>query len=328
LPDVKALGEVVVVGYGTQKKADLTGAVSSVKTDELRKVAASDITQMLQGRVAGVAVNSDGQPGASPTVRIRGIASFGTAGTSTDPLYVVDGVPISGGIRDFNPNDIESMQVLKDASAGAIYGSRAANGVIIITTKRGTKDRPLSIELDSYYGVQQVAKKIPVADRAGYQLLNNEMLRNNPTGPLAPLPGNDPNSPSFISNIDTDWQKEAFKTGYIQNHTLNFSAGSKTSSYNLSLDYFKNQGTLVGNTPNYERYSARMNSETQKGIFKVGKACTWCIRMKARCFTFLMDSGASISTKSCGPLPPFRSLTRLGRAVSAERMRSSTTPLR
>lgn len=263
---------MVVVGYGTQKKADLTGAVSLVKTDELRKVATSDITQMLQGRVAGVAVNSDGQPGATPTVRIRGVAPFGTNGTSTDPLYVVDGVPISGGIRDFSPNDIESMQVLKDASAGAIYGSRAANGVIIITTKRGTKDRPLSISLDSYYGVQNIAKKIPVTDRTGYQLLNNEMQANNPAGPLPPVPGNDPNSPSFISNINTDWQKESFKTGKIQNHSLNFSAGSKSSSYSLSLDYFKNEGTLVGSAPSYERYSARMNSETQKGIFKIGES--------------------------------------------------------
>src|SRR5690606_19368089 len=146
---------------------------------------------MLQGRVAGVAVNSDGQPGASPSVKIRGIASFGTNGTNTEPLYVVDGVPLLGGIRDFNPNDIESVQILKDASAGAIYGSRAANGVIIITTNRGAKEKPLTIDFIGYSGVQQVADKIPVTGRVDYQLLNNEMRANNATGPLPPLPGND-----------------------------------------------------------------------------------------------------------------------------------------
>jgi TonB-linked SusC/RagA family outer membrane protein len=271
-PDVTSLQEVVVVGYGSEKRSDLTGAVSSVKTAEMTKVATNDVTQMLQGRVAGVAVNSDGQPGATPSVKIRGIASFGTNGTSTEPLYVVDGVPLQGGIRDFNPNDIESMQVLKDASAGAIYGSRAANGVIIITTKRGAKDRPLTIDFNSYYGIQQVAKKIPVTDRVGYQLLQNETRANNATGPLPPMPGNDPNSPDFIDDVDTDWQKEGFKTGTIQEHTLNFAGGSKTSTYNLSLDYFKNTGTLVGNGPNYTRYSARINSETQRGIFKIGES--------------------------------------------------------
>lgn len=270
--DVALLSEVLVVGYGTEKKTDLTGAVTSIKTAELTKTASSDLTQMLQGRVAGVSVTSDGQPGASPAVRIRGLGTFGTAGATTEPLYVVDGVPISGGIRDFNPNDIESMQVLKDASAGAIYGSRAANGVVIITTKRGNKEKPLQIELNSYTGVQNVAKKIPVTNRVGYQLLNNEMRANNPTGPLAPLPGNDPNSPSFINNIDTDWQDVSFKQGVIQDHNLNLSLGSKTSSLSVALDYFKNTGILVGNVPNYERYSARVNSESQKGIVKFGES--------------------------------------------------------
>jgi TonB-dependent starch-binding outer membrane protein SusC len=266
--DITSLDEVVVVGYGSVKKSDLTGSVSLVKSTEMTKVAASDATQMLQGRVAGVSVVSDGQPGSAPSVRIRGIATFGYG--NSQPLYVVDGVVVDG-IRDFNPNDIESVQVLKDASAGAIYGARAANGVIIITTKRGALDKPMTVELNSYYGVQQVPKKIPVLSRTGYQLLNNEMRANNPAGPLGPVPGNDPNSPDFINDIDTDWQDVGFKTGIIQNHSVGFTGGSKSASYNMNLDYFKNSGTLVGNVPNYERISARVNSEAQKGIFKVGE---------------------------------------------------------
>jgi TonB-linked SusC/RagA family outer membrane protein len=271
-PDITALEEIVVVGYGTERKSDLTGAVSLVNTTEMNKTAASDLTQMLQGRVAGVAVNSDGQPGASPSVKIRGIASFGTNGTNTEPLYVVDGVPLLGGIRDFNPNDIESVQILKDASAGAIYGSRAANGVVIITTKRGAKEKPLTIDFSGYSGIQQVAKKIPVTGREAYQLLNNEMRANNATGPLPPLPGNDPDSPDFISNVDTDWQEEGFKTGYIHDYTANFSGGTATSTYNVSLNYFNNSGTLVGNGPNYNRYTARINSDMEKGILKFGES--------------------------------------------------------
>ena len=140
--DAQVLDQVVVVGYGVQKKADLTGSVSIVNADELKRVSHSNISSMLEGKVAGVQITSDGQPGADPAVRIRGIGSFG----STAPLYVIDGVPMGTSIRDFSPNDIETIQVLKDASAGAIYGSRAANGVVIITTKGGKKDQPLKVD--------------------------------------------------------------------------------------------------------------------------------------------------------------------------------------
>ena len=135
--DSQVLEQVVVVGYGTQKKADLTGSVAVVNADELKRVSHSNISSMLEGKVAGVQITSDGQPGADPSVRIRGLGSFG----STAPLYVIDGVPMGTTIRDFSPNDIETIQVLKDASAGAIYGSRAANGVVIITTK-GRQEGP------------------------------------------------------------------------------------------------------------------------------------------------------------------------------------------
>ena len=144
--DDHSLEQVVVVGYGTQKKADLTGSVSIVNADELKRVSHSNISSMLEGKVAGVQITTDGQPGADPSVRIRGIGSFG----STAPLYVIDGVPMGTTIRDFSPNDIETIQVLKDASAGAIYGSRAANGVVIITTKNGKKDQPLRVDYKGF----------------------------------------------------------------------------------------------------------------------------------------------------------------------------------
>ena len=264
--NLEALDEVVVVGYGTQRKEDLTGSVSLVDTEEMGKQASNDVSQMMQGRVAGVSVTTDGQPGASPNVRIRGVASFGNSGA--EPLYVVDGFPISGGIRDINPNDIESIQVLKDASAGAIYGNRAANGVVIITTKNGAKNKRFSVEVNSYYGIQNITQKLPVLDRVGYQTINAELLTN-AGEPI--VPGNDPNSPFFIDDINTDWQDEGYKDGYILNHNFNFSGGTENTSYFVSLDYLENEGTLVGSGPNYGRYSFRVNSDTQMGKFNFGE---------------------------------------------------------
>ena len=199
IEDVSTLDEVVVVGYGSQRKEDLTGAVSLVDPEEMTKQATNDVTQMMQGRVAGVSITSDGQPGAAPSVRIRGVATFGI-GASAEPLYVVDGVPIDG-IRDINPNDIESVQVLKDASAGAIYGNRAGNGVIIITTKSGKRSQKVSFSLSSYFGIQNITQKLPLLDRVGYQTINRELINNG--GNTVPIPtGNDPDSPDFIDDID------------------------------------------------------------------------------------------------------------------------------
>ena len=284
--DVTGLEEVVVIGYGSVKKTDLTGAVSLVDPKELTKVNTNNVTQMLQGRVAGVAVNTDGQPGASPKVTIRGVATFGTGGTDSEPLYVVDGLPLGGTtnstgdraqptgtfnpIRDINPNDIESIQVLKDASAGAIYGVRAANGVVIITTKKGRLNQPLKVDVNAYYGVQNVGKKIPVTQRENYQMINRETFINGGRPDLIP-PGNDPNSPLYIDDIDTDWQEEGLKDGSIQNLNIGFSGGGNNTSYYASLDYFKNAGTLVGNGPDYERYAIRVNADTKKGMFRFGQ---------------------------------------------------------
>ena len=233
--DALMLEQVVVVGYGVQKKADLTGSVSIVNADELKRTSNSNISTMLEGKVAGVQITSDGQPGADPSVRIRGIGSFG----STAPLYVIDGVPMGTTIRDFSPNDIETIQVLKDASAGAIYGSRAANGVVIITTKGGKKDQPLL----------------------------GQACANSGT----PLPGGyslDGSAYKFQDNTNTDWFKEVFKTGIRQNHNVNLSGGGAHNTYNIGLDYFQQKGTLEGAGPNYQRFTARVNNTMETKFIK------------------------------------------------------------
>ncbi|MBR4481931.1 MAG: TonB-dependent receptor [Prevotella sp.] len=255
--DAQMLEQVVVVGYGVQKKADLTGSVSIVNADELKRVSHSNISSMLEGKVAGVQITSDGQPGADPLVRIRGIGSFG----STAPLYVIDGVPMGTSIRDFSPNDIETIQVLKDASAGAIYGSRAANGVVIITTKGGKKEQPLKVDYKGYFGIDKIQKDVyDLTDAEQYSRYLGIAAEN--AG--IPVPGGYSKGADgyyhFQDDTNTDWLSEAFKTGIRQNHSVNLSGGGVNNTYNISLDYFKQKGTLEGAGPNFERYTARVNN--------------------------------------------------------------------
>jgi len=255
--DAQMLEQVVVVGYGVQKKADLTGSVSIVNADELKRVSHSNISSMLEGKVAGVQITSDGQPGADPLVRIRGIGSFG----STAPLYVIDGVPMGTSIRDFSPNDIETIQVLKDASAGAIYGSRAANGVVIITTKGGKKEQPLKVDYKGYFGIDKIQKDVyDLTDAEQYSRYLGIAAEN--AG--IPVPGGYSKGADgyyhFQDDTNTDWLSEAFKTGIRQNHSVNMSGGGVNNTYNISLDYFKQKGTLEGAGPNFERYTARVNN--------------------------------------------------------------------
>lgn len=261
---ISSLNDVVVVGYGTQKKKDLTGSIVNINTNDTKKYSTSDISQLLQGRASGVEVNSDGQPGAVPSVRIRGYSTFGNA----QPFYVVDGVP-GVTIRDFSPNDIESITVLKDASAGAIYGANSANGVIIITTKQGRKNTEMRVEYNGNYGWDKVWQIQDVTNREQYQMLNNE-ARTNAGLPL--FPANNPADPRFVDSIDTDWQKEGLKTGTRQNHNISMSGGGANSTYNIALDYYDQKGTYEGNGPSYTRYSARINSSAEKGIFKMGES--------------------------------------------------------
>ena len=252
------LDQVVVVGYGVQKKADLTGSVSIVNAEEMKKVSHSNISSMLEGKVAGVQITSDGQPGADPSVRIRGIGSFG----STAPLYVIDGVPMGTTIRDFSPNDIETIQVLKDASAAAIYGSRAANGVIIITTKNGQKEQPLKVDYKGYFGVDYISSGVyDVMDASQYSEYLGISCNNSST----PVPGGyklntETGKYQFMDNTNTDWFDEVFKTGIRQNHNVNLSGGGANNTYNIGLDYFSQKGTLEGAGPNYERFTARVNN--------------------------------------------------------------------
>ena len=255
--DANMLEQVVVVGYGTQKKADLTGSVSIVNAEELKRVSNSNISTMLEGKVAGVQITSDGQPGADPAVRIRGIGSFG----STAPLYVVDGVPMGTTIRDFSPNDIETIQVLKDASAGAIYGSRAANGVVIITTKNGKKDQPLKVDYKGYFGIDKISSSVyDVMNADQYSQYLGQACANSNT----PLAGGyslgADGKYHFQDATNTDWFNEVFKTGTRQNHNINMSGGGAHNTYNIGLDYFQQKGTLEGAGPNYERFTARVNN--------------------------------------------------------------------
>ena len=256
--DEQMLEQVVVVGYGTQKKSDLTGSVAVVDAEALKQTSNSNISTMLEGKVSGVQITSDGQPGADPTVRIRGVGSFG----STAPLYVIDGVPMGTTIRDFSSNDIETIQVLKDASAAAIYGSRAANGVIIITTKRGQKDQPLKVDYNGYFGTDFIPGNVyDVMNADQYsQYLAQACANSNTPLPSGYLLDSATGKYHFQDNTDTDWFKEVFKTGIRQNHNVNLSGGGAHNTYNISLDYFNQKGTLEGAGPNYERYTARVNN--------------------------------------------------------------------
>ena len=263
--DDRTLDQVVVVGYGTQKKVDLTGSVAIVNADEMKKVSNSNISTMLEGKVAGVQITSDGQPGADPSVRIRGIGSFG----STAPLYVVDGVPMGTTIRDFSPNDIASIQVLKDAAAGAIYGSRAANGVVIITTKTGKNDQPLKVDYSGYFGVDNISNSVyDVMNASQYSQYIGQACVNSNT----PIPGGyslgADGTYKFMDNTDTDWFKEVFKTGIRQNHNVNLSGGGSRNTYNIGLDYFQQKGTIEGAGPNFTRYTARVNNTMDTKFIK------------------------------------------------------------
>ncbi len=271
--DSHALEQVVVVGYGTQKKADLSGSVAIVNAEEMKKASNSNISTMLEGKVSGVQITSDGQPGADPSVRIRGIGSFG----STAPLYVIDGVPMGTSIRDFSPNDIETIQILKDAAAGAIYGSRAANGVIIITTKNGKKDQPLKVDYTGYFGADIIPDNVyDVMDASQYSHHLGVSAANSGTA----LPGGyslDAASGlyKFQDGTNTDWFKEVFKTGIRQNHNVNLSGGGANNTYNIALDYFNQKGTLEGAGPNYERYTARVNNTMETKFIKFRTSVTY-----------------------------------------------------
>lgn len=250
LSDAKALDEVVVVGYGTSKRSDLTGSVVSVKSEDLLKVPTSDITQALAGRVAGVQVTqSEGAPGSSISVRVRGGISITQ---SNEPLYIIDGFPSEDGMATLDPAEVESIDILKDASSTAIYGARGANGVVVITTKKGsTNESKMSITFDSYIGMKTLVKKLPVLSTKEFVLLDYERslqlygeagvktFQNN-YGSFLEIDENYGNRPGI------DWQEETLgRTATSQNYRIGIAGGSKELKYTLSYSYFKDLGAMV-----------------------------------------------------------------------------------
>ncbi|MEO5501128.1 MAG: TonB-dependent receptor plug domain-containing protein, partial [Ginsengibacter sp.] len=237
----KELEQVVVVGYGTQRKRDLTGSNANIKGSEIANIPALTATQAIQGKVSGVQITSSGAPGSAPNVRIRGVGSIlGGA----DPLYVVDGI-ITADIRNINNADITSVEILKDASSTAIYGARAANGVILITTKAGTKGK-FSVEYNGYAGVKLLINKVKMAQSNLYTLYSNEAA-GAPVITTADITGN------------TVWMDEITRPAIIQNHNISVSGGKNKYRYYLSGGYLNEQGVLKGN--DYSRYTLRLNHE-------------------------------------------------------------------
>ncbi len=241
---------IVVIGYGTQKKSVVTGAISSVKAKDLENVQITRIEQALQGRTSGLTItSSSGQPGAASTVRIRGTTSI----NDSDPLYVVDGVPVdNGGIDYLNSADIESIEVLKDAASAAIYGARAASGVILVTTKKGRSGK-MQLSYNAYFGTQAPAKKLDLLNATEYATLQNEAATN--AG--QPKPFADPES----YGEGTDWQSTIFNNSAgIQNHELSLSGGNDMSTYYTSFGYFDQEGVIASSISNYNRLNLRFNS--------------------------------------------------------------------
>jgi len=238
------LNEVVVVGYGTQRKSDLTGAVGTVKAKDIERIPTASVEQALQGKIAGVYVSpSSGAPGAGATIRIRGTGTLNNAG----PLYVVDGMLLEDA-SFVNPQDVASIEVLKDASATAIYGNRGANGVIIITTKRGVTDRKSVFSLSSYYGNQQIAKKLSMANATQFAEMYNELQGNTNTFP----------DPSRLGT-GTDWQDVIYRDAPIASLNLSANGAWKKINYNFSGNYFNQKGILE--ETGFERYTGRFNGE-------------------------------------------------------------------
>jgi len=256
--DTSSLEEVVVVGYGTQRKSDLTGAISSISSKDLKETPAGNFLEQSQGRLAGVdIVRANGSPGSPVQIRIRGNRSINA---SNEPLYVIDGIPTSANVNDFNPNDIESMEVLKDASSVAIYGSRGANGVVLITTKRGKTGKAV-VSYDGYYGVKQPIENLNIMD--GNQFAAYSRISRGHDGNDASFDGNFL-APLEIENLQagrfTNWLDLAVQTGSQQDHQVSVSGGTEKINYYVSGSFFKEDGYIPGT--DFERTAIRVNLES------------------------------------------------------------------
>ena len=286
--DAAALDEVVVTGYQVQRKADLTGAVSVIKSDEVRDLPSSNPVKNLQGRVPGVSITTDGSPAGNSTVRIRGIGTLG----NNDPLYVIDGIPTREGIGQINQNDIESIQVLKDASSASIYGSRASNGVIIITTKKAKKG-VTRVDFSTFLTVQTPGPHIQMLNTLDYGRVYGRAAVNDGITPNLPFynfqtrigANGQPildgvTVPEFIDaaktmrSADTDWFKEIQRNAFLQSYNLNISNGGERGGVLFSVNYYDNKGIIK--TSEYNRWTARLNSDYNffNGRLKVGQNLT------------------------------------------------------
>jgi TonB-linked SusC/RagA family outer membrane protein len=274
VPDNKSLNEVVVVGYGTVKKSDLTGAVAKVGETNIKATPIPSLDRAMQGRAAGVqVVSNSAAPGGSSTIRIRG---SGSVNASNDPLYVIDGFPTTG-LNSINTNDIESIEVLKDASATAIYGSRGSNGVVLVTTKRGKAGKTV-ISYEAYYGVQSIRRKIPLLNATQFADFVNEARVNGGGQPYFNGSSADQPLPSSLGE-GTDWQGQIFRAVPIQSHQLAASGGTDKSRYAISFGYYNQQGIVLNS--NFKRYTLRANLDnnltsrlkaglTMQGAFTTG----------------------------------------------------------
>lgn len=257
--DSKSLNEVVVVGYGTQKRANVTGAVSTVSGKTLSSLPVGGVDQALQGRVAGLTVTNNGSPGTAPIIQIRGVSSIGYG---SDPLYIIDGFP--GSIGSLDPRDIQSVDVLKDASAAAIYGSRATNGVIIITTKKGTTGK-VQLSFDSYAGFQEVTKRYDLLNTDQYVQYERALDGAAGIGVPPRMQSANFNLPIYsgatqtFAQTNTDWQSAYFQKGILQQHDVSLSGGNEYSRFFTSAGYFDQDGITVGTS--FSRKNYRMNSE-------------------------------------------------------------------
>lgn len=283
--DTKLIDELIVVGYGTVKKQDLTTSISTVKGSEVKNFSTGNVTNALQGKVAGVQItNGSGVPGATPKVLIRGISTF----NETEPLYVVDGVPMGKNVNFLNPNDVESIEVLKDASASAIYGTRASNGVVLISTKKG-KEGKLTFSVDANYGIQTLPKP-DIANGIEYAKVMNERSANG--GEELPFPD------LSAVKAGTDWWNEVMRpTAPMQNYNLAFTGGDKKATYSGSIGYFKQESQM--DKGQWEKITARFNSE-----YKMGKYVTFSQSFNPRYESWVGTPNVISNTLSIDPTTP------------------------
>ncbi len=259
-PNIQSLSEVVVIGYGEQRQEAVTGSVVSLSGKELREIPSANITQALQGRLAGVEMSqSSSKPGEPMQIRIRGTRSLGA---TNDPLIVLDGIPFAGSITDINPNDIKSVDILKDASATGIYGSRGANGVILITTNKGRKGQKAQFSYNSYYGVKKVFSEYP--------MMSGEQLAKLRTDAGVYINGTEPQyGPDEVEGMNTDWQDLFYGTAAVTDHDIAVAGGTDGGSYTFGLGYYRDEAVIP--SQNYNRISLRASIDQQIGnYFHVG----------------------------------------------------------